>query len=199
MILPGFQRRGIGSHVLSIEVANANALGKPLRLHTSRANDAREFYRRHGFSEIGRDGDFIDFERAVREFAPRVVDEREQIELFVTGDAPGRLQLVVINRIQPVFVTTYPAPPLPPDAPPRPPPAMDLVRERRESGPDRLVARLADPGAWFREIATRYPGDVVFLVLEARPDAARSPGTELAVTTSNVLPVRLTRGAGARH
>ncbi|HET6165021.1 MAG TPA: hypothetical protein VFG37_15230 [Planctomycetota bacterium] len=128
-----------------------------------------------------------------------VVDPREEIELFVAGDAPGRLQLVVVNRIQPVFVTAFPAPPLPPDAPPRPPPAMDLVRERRESGPDRLVARLADPGAWFREIATRYPGDVVFLVLEARPDAARSPGTELAVTTSNVLPVRLTRGAGARH
>jgi hypothetical protein len=128
-----------------------------------------------------------------------VVDARDEIELFVAGDAPGRLQLVVVNRIQPVFVTAFPAPPLSPDAPPRPPSAMDLVRERRESGPDRLVARLADPGAWFREIATRYPGDVVFLVLEARPDAARSPGTELAVTTSNVLPVRLTRGAGARH
>ena len=128
-----------------------------------------------------------------------VVDEREEIELFVAGDAPGTLQLVVVNRIAPVFVTALPAPPLPPDAPPRPPPAMDLVRERRESGPDRLVARLGHPGAWFREIATRYPGDVVFLVLEARPDVARSPGTELAVTTSNVLPVRLTRGAGARH
>lgn len=127
-----------------------------------------------------------------------VVDERDEIELFVTGDAPGALQLVVVNRITPVFVTKLPAPPLPPDAPPRPPPAMDLERERRESGPDRLVARLADPGAWFREIATRYPDDVVFLVLEARPDAARSPGTELAVTTSNVLPVRLRRGADAR-
>jgi len=128
-----------------------------------------------------------------------VVDEREEIELFVTGDPPGALQLVVVNRIAPVFVTALPAPPLPPDAPPRPPPAMDLVRERRESGPDRLVARLGHPGAWFREIATRYPGDVVFLVLEARPDAARSTGTELAVTTSNVLPVRLRRGADARH
>jgi hypothetical protein len=126
-----------------------------------------------------------------------VVDSDDRIELYVEGDAPGTLQLVVVSRVHPVYVA--PAPPASANAPPRPPPSMDLVREKRSSGPDRLVARLADPAAWFREIATRYPDDVVFLVLEARPDAARSPGTELAVTTSNVLPVRLTRGAGARH
>jgi hypothetical protein len=123
------------------------------------------------------------------------VDADDSIELFVAGGAPGELRLFVLNRITPVFVA--PAPPRPASST-LPPPGMDLVRTHRDPGPDRLVAHLAKP-AWFREIATRYPDDVVFLVLEARPDAARSPGTALAVTTSNVLPVRLTRGAGARH
>lgn len=123
------------------------------------------------------------------------VDAADSIELFVSGDAPGELRLFVLNRITPVFVA--PAPPRPANST-LPPPGMDLERTHRDPGPDRLVAHLAKP-AWFREITTRYPDDVVFLVLEARPDAARSPGTGLAVTTSNVLPVRLTRGAGARH
>jgi hypothetical protein len=123
------------------------------------------------------------------------VDADDSIELFVSGEAPGELRLFVLNRITPVFVA--PAPPRPANST-LPPPGMDLERTHRDAGPDRLVAHLAKP-AWFREIATRYPDDVVFLVLEARPDAARSPGTGLAVTTSNVLPVRLTRGAGARR
>jgi ribosomal protein S18 acetylase RimI-like enzyme len=65
MILPKFQRRGIGSRVIELEIARATALRKPVRLHTSRLNEARHFYLRHGFVETGGDGDFIDFERAV--------------------------------------------------------------------------------------------------------------------------------------
>jgi GNAT superfamily N-acetyltransferase len=64
MILPGFQGRGIGSVVLRRELRRAEAIGKPLRLHTSRLNRAQEFYRRHGFVETGRDEMFIDMENA---------------------------------------------------------------------------------------------------------------------------------------
>lgn len=65
MVLPQFQRRGIGSRMLELEIARATALQKPIRLHTSRFNEARRFYLRHGFAETGGDADFIDFERAV--------------------------------------------------------------------------------------------------------------------------------------
>ncbi len=63
MILPAQQRCGIGSQVLLAEVERA--AGKPLRLHTSVMNDgAQRFYRRQGFVEVGRDEEFVDFERA---------------------------------------------------------------------------------------------------------------------------------------
>jgi hypothetical protein len=106
------------------------------------------------------------------------------IELFTSGEAPGDLQLFVLNRLHPVFVKH-------PDQPPgSTPPPMDLVRTPPPAGGvDRLSARVA----WLAELATRYAADVVFLVLESRPDAARTPATVLPATVSNVLPVRLRR------
>ena len=74
---------------------------------------------------------------------------------------------------------------------------MDLVRRAAPNGVngqlDQLHARLP----WLAELATRYADDVVFLVLEARPDAARTPATALATTVSNVLPARLHRRGDA--
>ena len=64
MILPEFQGRGIGSVVLRRELRSVEDIGKPLRLHTSRLNQAQEFYRRHGFVETGRDEMFINMENA---------------------------------------------------------------------------------------------------------------------------------------
>lgn len=62
LILPAFQGRGIGSVVLRLELRDAQAKGKPLRLHTARLNRAQELYRRHGFRETGRDEMFINME-----------------------------------------------------------------------------------------------------------------------------------------
>jgi hypothetical protein len=107
------------------------------------------------------------------------------IELFTSGEAPGEPQLFVLNRLHPVYVKHQDR------LPGAPPPPMDLVRTPQSGGRvDRLSARVA----WLAELATRYPDDVVFLVLESRPDAARTPATALTATVSNVLPVRLRRG-----
>jgi len=62
VILPELQSRGIGSRVLLLELREAHACKKPLRLHTARLNRAQEFYRRHGFVETGRDEMFINME-----------------------------------------------------------------------------------------------------------------------------------------
>ena len=64
MILPEFQSRGIGSVVLRLELRDARALGKPLRLHTARLNRAQALYKRHGFRETGCDEMFIYMESA---------------------------------------------------------------------------------------------------------------------------------------
>jgi GNAT superfamily N-acetyltransferase len=65
LVLPEFQNRGIGSQLLAAEVANARAVGKPLRLHSLRLNRAQEFYARHGFTVTLRGDVYIDMERAV--------------------------------------------------------------------------------------------------------------------------------------
>lgn len=64
LVLPGFQNRGIGSRVLAGELHHADLLGKPIRLHTLRANRAQELYRRHGFIETGHDEIYVNMERA---------------------------------------------------------------------------------------------------------------------------------------
>ena len=64
LILPEFQNRGVGSHVLAGELRHADRLDKPIRLHTLRLNQARELYRRHGFIETGSDENYVNMERA---------------------------------------------------------------------------------------------------------------------------------------
>ena len=48
-VAPAFQRRGIGSRVLSDVVTQAHGLGLPVRLSVLVTNPALAFYRRHGF------------------------------------------------------------------------------------------------------------------------------------------------------
>ena len=64
LVLPEFQSRGIGSQVLRWELARAEAVGKPVRLHTLLLNRAQVFYKRHGFVEIGRSDAYLDMERS---------------------------------------------------------------------------------------------------------------------------------------
>lgn len=48
-IVPQYQRRGIGAHVLRLVLAEACISRLPLRLRVLRTNPARHFYERHGF------------------------------------------------------------------------------------------------------------------------------------------------------
>jgi len=65
MIEPERQRRGLGSRVLALETARADAARKPMRLHTLVSNPARRLYERYGFAETRRDDHFVDMERPV--------------------------------------------------------------------------------------------------------------------------------------
>lgn len=50
-LLPNYQRKGIGSKLLTLLIDQAQVLGKLVRLQTLRANlDAKKLYERHGFS-----------------------------------------------------------------------------------------------------------------------------------------------------
>jgi GNAT superfamily N-acetyltransferase len=61
-VLPEFQSQGIGSEILSLEVARAETFNKPVRLHVLVQSRARDFYRKNGFVETGRDEVFVDME-----------------------------------------------------------------------------------------------------------------------------------------
>jgi len=52
-LLPAFQNRGVGAEVVRHVVAQANALGLPVRLQVLRSNPARNFYERLGFEQVG--------------------------------------------------------------------------------------------------------------------------------------------------
>ena len=54
VILPEFQGRGVGSHVLRGVIERAKARRVPVRLGTQHANRAAELYRRLGFREFER-------------------------------------------------------------------------------------------------------------------------------------------------
>ncbi len=51
-IVPKYQRRGIGAHVLHLVVAGARASGLPVRVRILRVNPAKHFYERHGFKVV---------------------------------------------------------------------------------------------------------------------------------------------------
>jgi GNAT superfamily N-acetyltransferase len=61
-VFPEFQNQAIGSEILSVEVARAETLNKPVRLHVLMQSRARDFYRKNGFVETGRDEGFVDME-----------------------------------------------------------------------------------------------------------------------------------------
>ena len=64
LVLPEFQEQGIGTRILRLEIERAETLRKPIRLHTLVLNHAQEFFRRHGFKEIGRSKDYVEMERS---------------------------------------------------------------------------------------------------------------------------------------
>jgi GNAT superfamily N-acetyltransferase len=63
LVLPEFQNQGIGSKILRWELDQAEAVGKPIRMHTLVLNRAQEFYKRHGFIETGRNDLYVDMEK----------------------------------------------------------------------------------------------------------------------------------------
>jgi GNAT superfamily N-acetyltransferase len=63
LVLPEFQNQGIGSQILRWELDRAEAVKKPIRVHTLLLNRAQEFYKRHGFIETGRSDLYIDMEK----------------------------------------------------------------------------------------------------------------------------------------
>lgn len=52
-ILPEFQRKGIGTRIISKLVADARAASLPTRLRVFKVNPARNLYRRLGFRVVG--------------------------------------------------------------------------------------------------------------------------------------------------
>jgi len=63
LVLPEFQNQGIGSQILRYEFDRLRALKKPIRLHTLVLSRAQEFYKWHGFREVGRSEVYVDMER----------------------------------------------------------------------------------------------------------------------------------------
>ena len=63
LVLPEFQNQGFGSRILRWELDRAEAVKKPIRIHTLLLNRAQEFYKRHGFIETGRSDLYIDMEK----------------------------------------------------------------------------------------------------------------------------------------
>ena len=57
--------RGLGSLVLKVLLAEADAIGLPVRLEVLHGSPAGRFYERHGFVKVGEDEIEAEFERAV--------------------------------------------------------------------------------------------------------------------------------------
>jgi len=57
---------GLGTEVLKVLLAEADALGLPVRLEVLHGSPAARFYLRHGFVKIGEDDIEAEYERAVR-------------------------------------------------------------------------------------------------------------------------------------
>ncbi|MBS0550415.1 MAG: GNAT family N-acetyltransferase [Proteobacteria bacterium] len=58
-----FQNAGLGSRVFRALLAEADALGKPVRLEVLKQSPADRFYLRHGFAPIGEGEHDVMFER----------------------------------------------------------------------------------------------------------------------------------------
>jgi GNAT superfamily N-acetyltransferase len=57
---------GLGTRILEVLLAEADALRLPVRLEVLRGSPADRFYLRHGFVKIGKDDIEAEYERAVR-------------------------------------------------------------------------------------------------------------------------------------
>jgi len=72
-IVPEATGRGVGSQVMTILMAEADAAGSRVRLDVVRESDAKRFYERHGFSETHCDALDIFMERPPFGKIPRPV------------------------------------------------------------------------------------------------------------------------------
>ena len=61
-----FQNRKLGATILKVLLAEADGIGKPVRLEVLRGSPAGRFYERHGFVRIGEDDVEFRYERPVR-------------------------------------------------------------------------------------------------------------------------------------
>jgi GNAT superfamily N-acetyltransferase len=57
---------GLGTRILKVLLAEADAKGLPVRLEVLRGSPADRFYLRHGFVKVGEDEIEAEYERAVR-------------------------------------------------------------------------------------------------------------------------------------
>jgi GNAT superfamily N-acetyltransferase len=57
---------GLGTRILEVLLAEADALGLPIRLEVLHGSPADRFYQRHGFVKIGENDIEAEYERAVR-------------------------------------------------------------------------------------------------------------------------------------
>jgi GNAT superfamily N-acetyltransferase len=62
-LLPAHRRAGIGTRLLKDLIVEADAAGKPLRIHVERFNPALRLYERLGFARIGDSGVYFHLER----------------------------------------------------------------------------------------------------------------------------------------
>jgi len=62
-LAPRFQNGGLGSAIFRALLAEADALGKPMRLEVLKQSPADRFYLRHGFTPIGEGEHDVMFER----------------------------------------------------------------------------------------------------------------------------------------
>ena len=65
LLLPAFQRRGIGRHLLRAALSDATARGVPVRLFVMRANPARGYYEQFGFVVYDQTDQYFAMERVV--------------------------------------------------------------------------------------------------------------------------------------
>ena len=64
-ILPEFQKKGIGTRIISKLVADARAVSRPTRLRVFKVNPARNLYRRLGFRVVGETALHLEMESQV--------------------------------------------------------------------------------------------------------------------------------------
>jgi GNAT superfamily N-acetyltransferase len=63
LLLPEYQRQGVGSHIFGGIMARARAAGLPVHLSVYKANPARAFWDRHRFKVTGEANDHLQMAR----------------------------------------------------------------------------------------------------------------------------------------